>query len=269
MILYDNLSAQGDVLAPIAVESGDYERYNTPAYADISHFNLNESTTISLVEIIDDKRHVINSQIDRGDRTILWWIVDGRTARQRVRHYEIVASEKRHRPLMKSTDRGDAVVIEQEDKPVYAYQYQKAPTPQVIPEIFSRAGYIHPLWSPAGQVLTRIQPPDHYHHYGIWNPWTHTEFNGREVDFWNLAKDQGRVDVSGKPAVKTVSIYGEISTVHRHIVHADSQYTLGRAYGLSDPEKGVYWLKQAAMSGHREASEYLDKWCKVESLACD
>lgn len=51
--------------------------------------------------------------------------------------------------------------------------------------------------------------------------------------------------------------------------HADGQYALGRAYGLSDPEKGVYWLKQAAMSGHREASEYLDKWCKVESLACD
>ena len=40
--------------------------------------------------------------------------------------------------------------------------------------------------TPHGQVLTRIQPPDHYHHYGIWNPWTHTLFENDTVDFWNI-----------------------------------------------------------------------------------
>ncbi|NND04976.1 MAG: hypothetical protein HKN87_01230 [Saprospiraceae bacterium] len=225
MMLYINLSAQGDVIGTITIESGDYERYNTPVYADISHFNLNASDSISLVEVVDGQRHLISSQIDRSDRTILWWIVHGKTSRQRVRHYEIVAGMDGESKSMESTDNTMTLIIKQEETPVFAYQYGKAPVPEGVSEIFSRAGYIHPLWSPAGQILTRIQPPDHYHHYGIWNPWTHTEYKGREVDFWNLAKDQGRVDVSGKPAVNTGSIYGEISTVHRHIVHADSQYT--------------------------------------------
>ena len=51
--------------------------------------------------------------------------------------------------------------------------------------------------------------------------------------------------------------------------HGDAQYALGRAYGLSDPEKGVYWLKQAVMNGHSEASEYLEKLCNSESAGCD
>ena len=42
-------------------------------------------------------------------------------------------------------------------------------------------------------MLTQIQPPDHFHHYGVWSPWTHTEVEGRRVDFWNLAKGQGTV----------------------------------------------------------------------------
>jgi hypothetical protein len=31
------------------------------------------------------------------------------------------------------------------------------------------------------------------HHLGLWNPWTKTKFEGREIDFWNLKKGQGTV----------------------------------------------------------------------------
>ena len=65
--------------------------------------------------------------------------------------------------------------------------------PEGIDPLYKRSAYIHPLWSPGGEVLTRIQPPDHYHHYGIWNPWTHTHFDTMKVDFWNLAEGQGTV----------------------------------------------------------------------------
>src|SRR5690606_37263674 len=74
-----------------------------------------------------------------------------------------------------------------------AYRYTTQPVPEGVDEIYSRSGFIHPLWTPEGEVLTRIQPPDHYHHYGIWNPWTSTMFEGREIDFWNLNKGQGTV----------------------------------------------------------------------------
>lgn len=67
------------------------------------------------------------------------------------------------------------------------------PAPEGQNPLYKRSAYIHPLRSPGGEILTAIQPADHYHHYGIWNPWTHTHFGADSVDFWNLALGQGTV----------------------------------------------------------------------------
>jgi hypothetical protein len=74
-----------------------------------------------------------------------------------------------------------------------SYQFKTVYPPAGIDSNYKRSGFIHPLYAPHGQILTRIQPPDHYHHYGIWNPWTHTLFEGDTVDFWNIAGHQGTV----------------------------------------------------------------------------
>lgn len=79
------------------------------------------------------------------------------------------------------------------DNPVLSYVHEETMPPEGINPLYKRSAYIHPLWSPGGERLTRIQPPDHYHHYGIWNPWTRTHFGKYKVDFWNLADKQGTV----------------------------------------------------------------------------
>ncbi len=83
--------------------------------------------------------------------------------------------------------------IYQDNHPVLSYVHEETLPPEGINHLYKRSAYIHPLWSPGGERLTRIQPPDHYHHYGIWNPWTRTHFGDRKVDFWNLADAQGTV----------------------------------------------------------------------------
>jgi len=80
------------------------------------------------------------------------------------------------------------------DQAVLSYVHGETLPPEGIDPVFRRSAYIHPLCSPGGQELTRIQPPDHWHHYGIWNPWTRTSFFGDyKVDFWNLGERQGTV----------------------------------------------------------------------------
>ncbi|WP_186804787.1 PmoA family protein [Limihaloglobus sulfuriphilus] len=76
---------------------------------------------------------------------------------------------------------------------ILSYHHAVHPVPEGVDPSYRRSGFIHPLYSPSGKVLTRIQPPDHYHHYGSWAPWTKTHIDGREVDFWNLGKKQGTV----------------------------------------------------------------------------
>lgn len=93
---------------------------------------------------------------------------------------------------LNETNNGIDFVID--NQTVLTYQTAVADVPEGIKKDFAKSGFIHPLKSPSGQVLTRIQPKDHYHHYGIWGPWTRATINGREVDFWNIGDGTGRVD---------------------------------------------------------------------------
>jgi hypothetical protein len=83
------------------------------------------------------------------------------------------------------------------EQPLVSYVHGETPAPEGQDPLYKRSAYMHPVWSPGGEVLTRIQPPDHYHHYGIWNPWTRTRFGEHRVDFWNLADGQGTVRFTG------------------------------------------------------------------------
>lgn len=96
----------------------------------------------------------------------------------------------------------DYVIVQKDDKgitlscngnDILRYYHAVHPVAEGVAPAYRRSGFIHPLYSPSGKILTRIQPLDHYHHYGIWGPWTKTHIEGKEVDFWNLAKKQGTV----------------------------------------------------------------------------
>lgn len=68
------------------------------------------------------------------------------------------------------------------------------PRTDIKPEIV-RAGYVHPVFSPAGQIVTDDYPSNHPHHHGIWTPWTKTGFQGRAPDFWNMHNRTGAEDL--------------------------------------------------------------------------
>jgi len=104
------------------------------------------------------------------------------------------------------------------NRPLLTYQFKTVYPPAGIDTNYKRSGFIHPLYAPHGQILTRIQPPDHYHHYGIWNPWTHTLFEGDTVDFWNIKGRQGTVRFAKLVSNQSNSKYGEYTALHEHVV---------------------------------------------------
>ena len=79
------------------------------------------------------------------------------------------------------------------DQSLIHYRYEMKLPPEGVDKLYQKSGNIHPIISSKGDTLTRIQPPDHYHHYGVWGPWTRTRINDRRVDFWNLNDGQGTV----------------------------------------------------------------------------
>lgn len=102
---------------------------------------------------------------------------------------------------------------------VLGYQYTVKYPPAGVDSVFGRAGFIHPLNTLSGKTLTRIQPSDHYHHYGIWNPWTRVEYKNKIYDLWNLMDRQGTVK-----HVKFNKVYDKKGTIgfnakHAHIIY--------------------------------------------------
>ncbi|MCW5515791.1 PmoA family protein [Muriicola sp. Z0-33] len=100
---------------------------------------------------------------------------------------------------------------------VVQYRYEMSYPPEGIDSIYGKSGYIHPLITPRGDTLTRIQPPDHWHHYGLWGPWTHTQVNGQRVDFWNLGEGMGTVLFKEFKNVNAGAVFASLTASQEHI----------------------------------------------------
>ncbi len=127
---------------------------------------------------------------------------------------------------MRAEKKDGDLVISSNGKNLLQYRYETMYPPAGVDTVFKRSAFIHPLWSPQGQVLTRIQPPDHYHHYGIWNPWTHILFDGDTVDLWNLNRKHGTVRFAGFKAIEEGPVFSSYSALHEHVVFKKGSETV-------------------------------------------
>ncbi len=109
------------------------------------------------------------------------------------------------------------LVMSINEKPKLTYRYGISYPPKGIDSIYRKSGYIHPVLSPKGDTLSRIQPPDHYHHYGMWGPWTHTRIRGQQVDFWNLGDRKGTVLFKNFNSTTSGPIFASFDAVQEHI----------------------------------------------------
>lgn len=112
---------------------------------------------------------------------------------------------------------GDRLTIVGDAKEILQYQGEKTPLPQGYDPAFQRGGYIHPVYTPGGKLVTDDYPPKHKHHHGIWSPWTKTKFEGRAPDFWNMGQKTGTVEFVGISAAWSGPVVGGFRADHRMV----------------------------------------------------
>ncbi|MTB53721.1 PmoA family protein [Lewinella sp. W8] len=78
----------------------------------------------------------------------------------------------------------DAVSFRRNDGEVLRYHLTPR-LPDGLPDHYARSGFVHPLSSPAGKVVTDDFPVAYAHQHGLFNAWTNTTFRDSFVDFWN------------------------------------------------------------------------------------
>lgn len=218
-----SIGAFSQVIATFSVASGKYSRSQTPVSYNITQLTSLPDSVLVLEEITGKSIKAVPYQIENGRERLLWWVLEGETKAGQVRKYQLVRGSPRSSASSVRVNRDPGgVEVAIEDRKVLRYNAQTVNPPAGVSSYYKRSGFIHPLWSPSGAVLTTIQPKDHYHHYGIWNPWTKASFEGREIDFWNLNRRLGTVRFSDFINVVNGSVYGGFKALHNHVVYPDS-----------------------------------------------
>lgn len=201
------------------VFADEYNRVNCPVGVDLSPAGLELNNKHYTLYQIEGKKEVsVPAQLEEGKNPHLWFIMSGALKEGGSRKYVLRESEAVSpvQGIVLEKGHGGLKLVRGGD-PLLNYQFNEVYPPEGVDPLFKRSGFIHPLWSPAGEVLTRIQAPDHYHHYGIWGPWTKTHIKGREVDFWNLAKGQGTVRFSDFLSQVEGPVFGGFSALQEHV----------------------------------------------------
>lgn len=254
------------VLATLTVHAGASERLDTPVSASLDGLVLDPaSRVLELREVVRERRVPTPAQVAGAFLPRLWWILKGETAAGATRTFELVArrpneASERSGATVTALNDGETLTLGVGGRPAVRYQYAPIPAPPGASPLYSRGGFLHPIWSPGGGVLTRIQPPDHVHHVGLWNPWTRTRFEGRKIDFWNLADGQGTVRVKALLSTTSGAVFGGFRALHEHV---DLQAPGGPKVALTEEWTVRVW------SAERDSGAWLVDFVSKMSPATD
>ena len=137
---------------------------------------------------------------------------------------------------------GNTIVVSIEEKPFFNYRGDPGLPHPDRPAHYTGSGFIHPLYSPGGKILTDGFPAGHAHQNGIFSAWTRAIYKGDTVDFWNRQQLRGKVEhlrvdtvLQGLVATQVQTTGRFVSLKHGDILHETrtvTVYPFGDAFVL-------------------------------------
>ena len=195
MVLLFALATLADEPQSVLVElaAGDHDRQQTPVLLELPQA-LRAAEVLSLVRV--DTGKAIDVQVLAGDPPRAAWILAEPLSAGQTRQYRLTAADAaaKAKSAVTCRDDGKRLAVSVGDRPVLCYQHAVAEPPDGVEAHYRRSGFIHPLRSPAGRVLTDDFPVDHLHQHAVFFSWVNTTFENRKVDFWNQASGLGTVE---------------------------------------------------------------------------
>ncbi|MCK9342717.1 MAG: PmoA family protein, partial [Massilibacteroides sp.] len=171
----------------LEVKAGGYDRKDCALSVDLSDYQPLNPKAYVLYEVENGQQKKVASQfLPTANGFSLVWILAGTLPAGTTRQYLLKEEKSTSATLaMAVEDTHKVLILKKKGNPILSYNYVLSTLPKGVDPIYKRSGYIHPIYSPKGNVLTNINPKDHRHHYGLWNPWTHLVYDGKLYDLWN------------------------------------------------------------------------------------
>ncbi|MEM7510074.1 MAG: PmoA family protein [Bacteroidota bacterium] len=96
----------------------------------------------------------------------------------------------------------DSTLTAISDGPILRFASAILTPTEDLPAYYARGGFLHPVYSPSGKVITDDFPAGHSHQHGIFFAWTRSYLGGEEMDFWNQHKQTADVRFEGMNQVE-------------------------------------------------------------------
>ncbi len=208
-----------------------------------------------------------------GDTVRLCWLMPQGAKGRRV--FAPVETREPAKVLMQAAQPqpGGQFEVLQGASPVLRYNYAKVEPGDTFLQAVSqdnrkyalaRSDYIHPLYGPQGECLTKDWLRDHPHHRGIYWAWPEVDWRGQRADLHALqgvfARPTGKCGVSGGPVFAQLDAENlwhwadrEPIVRERAIIRA---YAAGAAGRLLDFEFHFTALNEPVLLARRGAAHY-------------
>jgi hypothetical protein len=197
----------------ISVDAGEYDRIAIPITVSLNQ-PLDIQKNYSLIEPRSDRAYAVEIM---DEQTIVFFL-DSMHAGEHLKLKLVQKSS--NNPIehgIDITENKDVLKVSQAGKEVFSYQLSLAFPPQGEHPLYARNGFIHPIKSPNGSVLTDDFPAGHLHQHAVYNAWTNTRFKGKKIDFWNQLDSLGTITHKALHQVKVGEVIGQITTSLSHI----------------------------------------------------
>ena len=195
----------------LIVNAGKWDRHNT--IVTFQYPLKNEQP----IHLVDESGNRIPVQTEAGTTS---FVLHDLKAGQIKRYYIATGTRKasNEKDGVALTRVKNLLVIKVRGQQVFSFVAEPAglPSPDIKP-VFLRGGYIHPVYTPKGKIVTDDYPSDHYHHHGIWFAWTKAEFEGKHPDFWNVGDLTGRVDFEKVGETWSGPVYAGFNSFQKYV----------------------------------------------------
>jgi hypothetical protein len=139
------------------------------------------------------------------DGAVLW--IDEAPAGAK-RAYRLERGEPAEPTRVECVEEAGALRLRAGGRDVLRYATAVVPAPEGADPSHAAAGFIHPLWTPSGRVISNNFPRGHEHHHGVWSCWRLAEFEGRKLNGFAPLEKLGRMEFVQVDATFPGAVFG-------------------------------------------------------------
>lgn len=116
---------------------------------------------------------------------------------------------------------GAQLTLLYKEQPVMTYQVGVAEPPENKPHHYNRSGFLHPVYTPSGEIITDDFPVDHEHQHGWFYTIRNARYRDSLVDFWNQHKLLGTVKLR---SLDSTVIRGRHADIYATLDHISTRF---------------------------------------------